>query len=373
MKEVRPIDFRKELKLFIDFPHELYKDDPNYVPELYIAQRDLLTPGKHPFHDHSKVQLLLAFENGKVTGRIAAILNNNHNAFNNSSDGFFCFFDCINDQETANLLIGSTEKWLKEHGATTIIGPMNFSTNETLGLLIEGFDTPPVVMMPYNAPYYLELLEKAGLKKKTDLLAYDVPYDTHNDRSVKLLDTLEARLKRSNIVIRTINMKNFWEDAAKARDVYNQAWSENTGFVPMTEKEFHHMAKDLKMILNPDFCLIAEQEGKFIGFALGIPDLNQILIKIKRGRLLPFGLFKLLTGMKKIDRLRVLILGVVEGHRKSGIEACLYGRIIKNARRHNIKGAECSWMLVDNYLMNNAIEQINGVVYKKYRILEKSI
>lgn len=373
MKQVRPIDVHKELKSFIDFPHELYKSDPNYVPELYVAQRDLLTPGKHPFHDHSKVQLFLASEGGVTTGRIGAILNNNHNAFSNSSDGFFGFFDCINDQETADMLIAAAEKWLKENGANTIIGPENFSTNETLGLLVEGFDSPPVVMMPYNAPYYRDLLEKAGFKKKIDLLAYDVPYDTHNDRSVKLLNTLEERLRRRNIVIRKISMKNFWEDAKKARDVYNQAWGDNMGFVPMTEKEFHHMAKDLKMILNPDFCLIAEQEGKFVGFALGVPDINQIQIKIKRGRLLPFGIFKLLTGMKKIDRLRVMILGVVDGYRKSGIEACLYGTIIKNARKNNIKGAECSWMLEDNYLMNNAIEQINGVVYKKYRIFEKSI
>ncbi len=373
MKQVRPIDVNRELKSFIDFPHSLYKNDPNYVPELYIAQKDLLTPGKHPFHEHSKVQLFLARNGKEITGRIAAILNNNHNDYNHTTDGFFGFFDCINDQETANLLFDAASEWLKEQGSNTLIGPANFSTNETVGLLVEGFDSPPVAMMPYNAPYYRDLLENAGLKKRTDLLAYDVPYDTHNDKSVRLLNTLGERLKRNNILIRKINMKNFKEEAEKLREVYNQAWDKNLGFVPMTEHEFNHMAKDLKMVLNPDFCLVAEQDGKFIGFALGIPDINQVLIKIKRGRLLPFGIFKLLTGLKKIDWLRVMVLGVTEGYRKLGIEACLYGTIIKNAKENNIRGAECSWMLEDNYLMNKAIEQINGTLYKKYRLFEKAI
>lgn len=373
MKQVKPIDIRKDLKNFIDFPHELYRNDPNYVPELYVAQRDLLTPGKHPFHEHSEVQLFLAYDGKSITGRIAAILNRNHNEFNKTSDGFFGFFDCIDDQETADLLIAAATDWVKSRGVNTLIGPANFSTNETVGLLVDGFELPPVAMMPYNAKYYLRLLENAGLEKRTDLLAYYVEYSSHNDRSVRMLNTLGERLKRNNIVIRKINMKNFKEEAEKLREVYNTAWDKNAGFVPMTEHEFNHMAKDLKMVLNPDFCLIAEQEGKFIGFALGIPDINQILIKIKRGRLLPFGIIKLLTGMKKISQIRVLCLGVVEGYRKLGIEACLYGHIIKNASGSTIKGAECSWMLEENYLMNHAIEQINGRLYKRYRILQKPV
>lgn len=373
MKQVKPISGSKDLKNFIDFPHDLYKNDPNYVPELFIAQRDLLTPGKNPFHNHSKVQLFLAYDDGKIIGRIAAILNRNHNEFNHANDGFFGFFDCINDAETASLLTGAVTSWLREQGVETCIGPVNFSTNETCGLLIQGFELPPMAMMPYNSPYYLTLLEGAGFRKKVDLFAYYVSYDKHNDRSVRLLATLQERLKRNNIVIRTINMKNFKQDVERVRELYNSAWDKNLGFVPMTNEEFDHMAKDLKLILNPDFCLIAEQEGKVVGMALGIPNINQILIKIKRGRLLPFGIFKLLTGMKKINELRVLLLGVNEGYRKLGIEACLYGMIIKNALTHNIKGAECSWMLEDNHLMNKAIEQINGELYKKYRILEKSI
>ena len=371
---VLALEGQKNLGSFIDFPHDLYKGDPNYVPELYIAQRDMLTPGKHPFHDHSKVQLFLAYDqHDQVCGRIAAILNNNHNAYNQATDGFFGFFDCINDQAIANALFKAAEEWLKAQGVNSSIGPVNFSTNETCGLLIQGYDSPPVVMMPYNFPYYLQLIEGAGYSKKVDLLAYDVPYATHNDRSVKLLDTLQARLKRSNITIRKINVKDFKNEAAKLREVYNAAWDQNLGFVPMTEKEFDHMAKDLKLILNPEFCLVAEQGDRFVGFALGLPDLNQVLRKVKRGRLLPFGIFKILFGLKKIDWLRVLTLGVISDYRKLGIEACLYGLIIRNALANNIKGAECSWMLEDNFLMNNAIEAINGTVSKKYRLFEKSI
>ncbi|WP_069659245.1 hypothetical protein [Arcticibacter eurypsychrophilus] len=372
--KVLALEGQKSLKSFIDFPHDLYRNDPNYVPELYIAQHDILTPGKHPFHEHSKVQLFLAYDDqNKVCGRIAAILNNNHNTFNNTTDGFFGFFECINNQEVATALLNEAEVWLKKQGITNIIGPANFSTNETVGLLVDGYDSPPVVMMPYNYSYYLQLIENAGYAKKTDLLAYDVPYDTHNDRSVRLLGALQARLKRSNIIIRKLNMKDFKNEAAKLRDVYNQAWDRNLGFVPMTEKEFDHMAKDLKLILNPEFCLVAEQGDKFIGFALGIPDINQVLRKVKRGRLLPFGIFKLLFGLKKVDWLRVMALGVLTEYRKLGIEACLYGIIIQNAMANNIKGAECSWMLEDNYMMNNAIEAINGKIYKKYRLLEKAL
>jgi GNAT superfamily N-acetyltransferase len=373
MTQILPVSGGNCLKKFIDFPHELYRDDPNYVPELYVAQRDLLTPGKHPFHRHAEVQLFLAFDGDRVTGRIAAVINHNHNAFNGTSDGFFGFFDCINDAATAVGLVEAAARWVKARGATTLIGPASFSTNETCGLLVSGYDLPPVVMMPYNAPYYLELLEGAGLGKKVDLLAYRVTRENYNDKAKRMLGLLEERLRRSDIIIRRIDLRNFREEAARLREVYNAAWDKNLGFVAMTPEEFDYLAKDLKLILNPDFCLVAEIKGKVVGFALGIPDINQVLIRVKRGRLFPAGLPKLLLGRKKIDGIRVLALGVLEGYRKLGIEACLYGHIIRNGEKANLRWAECSWMLESNYLMNRAVEQINGVPYKKYRILEKSL
>lgn len=374
MIKVNPVTSKKQLAEFIDFPHDLYADDPNYVPELHIAQRDILTPGKHPFHEHSSLQCFLAVdENNKIKGRIAAILNNNHNQFNHSNDGFFGFFDCVNDNTIAKALFDEATKWLKGKGVSTIIGPANPSTNETVGVLIDGFKEPPVAMMTYNYPYYPSLIEANGFHKKVDLFAYDIRTDTVSDRAVKLQEALLKRLEQKNITLRKINVKDFKNEVDGVRKIYNSAWDKNLGFVPATENEFNYLAKDLKMILDPDFCLVAEHEGKMVGFALAVPDINQVLIKIKRGRLLPTGIFKLLFGRKKINYVRIITLGVIEEYRKLGIEACFYASIIKKAGEKNIKGGEGSWILETNDLMNKAMQNINGKVYKTYRIYEKAI
>jgi GNAT superfamily N-acetyltransferase len=371
MKKIIPVSNKKELAKFIDFPHDLYKDDPNYVPELFIAQRDILTT--HPFHKHSSLQTFLAYDGDKIVGRIAAIHNTNHNQFNNANDGFFGFFDCINDQEVADLLFAEVTKWLKEKKVSKIVGPVNPSTNETCGLLVKGFDSPPMVMMTYNPPYYLDLLAKAGFTKQVDLLAWRWGKDDYNDKSLQLLDKLTERIKRSEITVRKINLKNFKQEADSLREVYNKAWDKNMGFFPMTNEEFDYTAKDLKMILDPDFCLVAEQHGKIVGFGVAIPDINQILKTIKRGRLLPTGLFKLLLGKSKIKGIRIMLLGVIDGYRKMGIEAVLYGTIIKEYRRKGLEYAEASWTLENNDMVNRAIEAIGGNQYKTYRIYEKTL
>jgi GNAT superfamily N-acetyltransferase len=373
MINIIPVTTKKQRAEFIDFPHDLYMGDPNYVPELFVAQDDLLNPNKHPFYLHSSAQLFLAYKDNKIVGRIAAIWNPHHNEFNKVNEGQFGFFDCINDQEVANKLFDTAKAWVKEKGGDKIVGPINLSTNETCGLLIEGFDRPPVAMMTYNYPYYMDLIENYGFTKQVDLRAYEILTENANTRSVLLLDKLEERLKRSGIILRLIDLKNFKSEAEKIKKVYNKAWDKNLGFVPMTDEEFAYIAKDLKMIVDPNYCIIAEKDNEIVGFAVGIPNINEIQIKIKRGRLLPTGIFKLLFGRKKIKTLRVMMLGVLEEYRKLGIEACLYGRIIKNAKQHGIKGAECSWMLDHNYMMNHAIEQINGNLYKRYRIYEKLI
>ena len=373
MTLIETVENKKQLKAFINFPHDLYKDDANYVPELFIAQRDILTPGKHPFHEHSSMQLFLAKKGEKITGRIAAILNNNHNKFNNTNVGFFGFFDSINDQETANCLFDTAIKWLKNKKVTGVIGPVNPSTNEPIGILIEGFNKPAVAMMTYNQPYYVTLVENYGFTKQVDLLAYDLDITTINDRTLRLQEALLSRLAQKNIVIRSINLKNFKAEVARVRETYNAAWDKNLGFVPMTENEFNYLAKDLKMVLDADFCLVAEHDGKMIGFALAIPDLNRVLIKIKRGRLFPTGILKLLFGVKKVKYLRVIALGVTECYRKMGIEACFYAQIIKNGLKKGVTGGEASWILEDNEMMNKAMQNINGKVYKKYRLYEKGI
>lgn len=374
MIRIDPVTTKKQLAAFIDFPHNLYADDPNYVPELFIAQRDILTPGKHPFHEHSSLQCFLTTdENKKVKGRIAAILNNNHNTFNNTNDGFFGFFDCVDDVAIAKSLFDEAEKWLRAKGVSTMIGPANPSTNETVGVLVDGFNKPPVAMMTYNRPYYINLYEQNGFYKLVDLFAYDIRTDTVSDRAVKLQDTLMKRLEQKGITIRKINVKDFKNEVRKVREIYNSAWDKNLGFVPATENEFNYLAKDLKMILDPDFCLVAEHEGKMVGFALAVPDVNQIQIKIKKGRLFPTGIFKLLLGLKKVDYVRIITLGVIEEYRKMGIEACFYAQIIKKAGEKKIKGGEGSWILETNEMMNKAMQNINGKVYKTYRIYQKAL
>lgn len=373
MMQVKQVSTKKELASFIDFPHQLYEGDSNYVPELHIAQRDLLSPGKHPFHEHSQVQLFLATENGVIKGRIAAIMNNNHNEFKQRKDGFFGFFDLVDDAALAKQLLDEAGKWLKAKGADTMIGPVNPSTNEPCGLLVDGYDSPPVVMMTYNKPYYLPLLEKAGFKKNVDLLAYDLSTATVDKRTLQLKQTLLKRLELKGIVIRNINMKDYKNEVNKIQEVYNTAWAENTGFVPFTDKEFKYLAKDMKMLLDKDFCQLAEHNGKVIGFSLAIPDINQVLIKIKRGRLFPTGIFKLLLGLKKVNYVRVLALGVVSDYRKAGIEACFYSEIIEQAAAKKIRGGEASWILENNEMMNNGLKKLNATPYKRYRILEKAL
>jgi GNAT superfamily N-acetyltransferase len=372
MIKIVTVNSKKELASFIDFPHDLYEGDPNYVPELFIAQRDLLT--KHPFHKHNTVQPFLAYDGDKVVGRIAAILNNAHNTYNKVNDGFFGFFDCVNDPAVSALLFETVTNWLKQKSVTgKLLGPVNFSTNEPCGLLVKGFDSAPFLMQTYNAPYYATLIENAGLTKDVDLIAWHWDGQAYDDKSVRLLNSLEERLKRNNIVIRKINLKKFKEEAAKLREVYNSAWDSNTGFVPLTDEEFDYLAKDLKLILDPDFALVAEQDGKIVAFGLALPNYNEIFQKIKRGRLLPTGIFKLLFGKKSITSIRIYALGVIDGYRKMGIEACLYGTIIREYKAKGFKHAEAGWTLENNDMVNRAIEAIKGDPYKTYRLYQRAI
>ncbi len=375
MIEIVPIrQAGNDLKTFIDFPHKLYKDDDNYVPELYMAQRDLLSPGKHPFYQHGRMQLFLIYKDRQLAGRIAAILNGNHNTFNQVNEGFFGFFDCVDDQDVANILLQAAETWLKKQGVTSIIGPVNPSTNEPCGLLVKGFDSPPMVQMPYNKAYYAGLLEDWGLRKKVDLWAHALYASDLGDKPVKLYDALMSRLGNKGITIRKIDLKkNFQKDLNSFGKVYNEAWDKNMGFVPLTAEEFKFMGKDMKLVADADFCLMAEHNGEVVGVALCLPDINQVLKRIKRGRLLPAGIFTFLFGRKKIDAMRILALGVLEPYRKMGIEACFYAGIMKKGLEKGMKMAEASWILEHNDLMNKAIEHMHGQVYKIYRLYEKAL
>ncbi len=370
MISIEKVDSSKKLKEFIDFPHDLYKGDPNYVPEVYLGQKDLLNPKKHPFFEHSKADLFLAYKNNKPVGRIAAIRNNNHIEFTGKKEGFFGFFETIEDYEVAKKLLDTAKEWVKNEGLATIIGPTNFSTNETCGWLINAYDQPAVISMTYNKEYYLKFAEKFGFVKKVDLLAYLLTEDGVSKKALGVANAFEERLKTKGITIRNINMKKFAEDVKKSNEVYNSAWDKNMGFVPMTKNEFTHLCNEMKMILDPEFCYVAEHNGKMIGFSFSLPDINQVLIDVKRGRLLPTGIFKLLFNRGKINKIRVVVLGVIEGYRRMGIEACFYARTIATCKRKGMKLAEASWILENNEMMNAGLKNLNAEVYKIYRLYE---
>jgi len=371
--EIIEVTNNKLRKQFIDLPHDLYEDDAYYVPELYIGQKELLSPKKNPFFKHSKLSLFLAKKDNKIVGRIAAIRNNNHNEYNDEKIAFFGCFDVIDDYNVAKALLDTANDWAKKEGLEAINGPANISSNDPWGMLIEGYEDSPYVMMTYNKPYYKTFVEKYGFKKKMDLLAYTMTPEGANKRSIRLANAVEERLKRKNIVVRSVNMKDFKNEAKKIKDVYNRAWEKNWGFVPATDEEFAHLAEGLKLVIDPDFVYVAEHNGKAIGFSLTLPDINQIVKTMKKGRLLPFGIFKLLFQKKKINRVRVITLGVVEDYRKMGIEAVFYAKNIQTALDKKIKSAEASWVLEDNPMMNKALVDLNATVNKRYRVFEKII
>jgi GNAT superfamily N-acetyltransferase len=359
---------------FIKFPYELHKDNKYWVPPLMFDVKNNLDKKRNPFYKHAEMEMWLAMKDGKLAGRIAAIVNHSHNKFYNDKVGFFGFFECVNDKNVSRMLFEQAAAYLKEHGMDTIRGPVNPSTNDECGLLIDAFDSPNVMLMPYNPAYYVELLEDFGFKKAKDLYAFFISRDVIKDS--KMMDKLERIsdmiIKKEGLTIRNVNLKDFDNEVQRIRDIYNNAWQDNWGFVPMTEEEFMFIAKTLKAIADPDFIEFAEKDGKPIGFSLALPDINQVLLNMN-GKLFPFGIFKFLSGRKKIDLLRVIIMGVKKEYHKKGIDAIFYKNIIKAGNRRNMKGAEISWVLEDNLAMKQAAEKLGAYVYKTYRIYDKPV
>ncbi len=351
---------------FLEFPYQLYRHDPHWVPPLRIAQKEILNAGKHPFYAEAEISCFLARRRGLVVGRIAAILNRRYNEFHNERAGFFGFFECEDDPEAAAALLSAARSWLKARGVSVIRGPANPSTNYEVGLLVDGYASSPLIMMTYNPPYYMRLLEGCGLKKAKDLVAYYCTTDAVSDKVDRVAD--RAR-RQSGMTVRPINMKAFWDEVERIWCVYNSAWESNWGFVPMSRDEFFAMAKEMKTILVPDLCLIGEVDGRMAGFALALPDINHALRRAG-GRLFPFGLLKILYYQRFIRDVRVLALGVLKEHRSAGVAAGFYAELIRNARRLGYRGGEISWVLEDNVLMNRSLEVLGATRYKTYRIYE---
>lgn len=371
--ECRPVHSGSELRKFIDFPHELYQSDPCYVPEVYLGQKAMFNTKKYPFYQYGQADLFLVWEGKNILGRIAAIQNPRYNQYHGTNVGFFGFFDCVNREDVASLLLHTVKQKAMEQGYETILGPMNYTTNETAGVLIEGFNSPPYVLMTHNFPYYGDLLERFGFQKEMDLLAYVLSPDKVSEKSIQLLEKLESRLHLQGITIRRANIKNLKKEGEIIKTIYNQAWEKNWGFVPFTDAEFEYLTKDLSPVIDPEFTFIAEKEGMPVGFSITLPNLNEILIKNKRGRLFPLGIFRLLFSKKRTKTVRILALGVIPEFRKCGVESVFYARTILAARAHGKTGAEASWILENNKEMNAGLLKLQGEVYKKYRLYSARI
>lgn len=369
----------KELDEFLDVIYKIQEGaSQNFVPPLRIAVKDTLDVQKNPFFRHAYRTLYIAVEDGKTIGRIAAIIDDEHNRYHNERSAFFGYFECVNREEVAKALFAKVEEFARERGMTKILGPMNPSTNNECALLIEGYDDPPAIMMTYNPPYYPVLVEKCGYSKAKDFYAYLL--DSRRDQpSERLMAHVEKLKQAGRVTFRKINMAKFDDEVAMVREMYNDAWETNWGFVPMNEQEFQHMAKDLKLILDPELLLIAEVAGEPAGFGLALPDVNQIVKPFRGGRLSITNVLKLIWKLKilpkrySMNRCRIIILGVKKKFQQLGIGPLLYVEYFKRGPSNGYICGEASWVLEDNAPMNRALTQMTKGPYKKYRIYERNL
>jgi GNAT superfamily N-acetyltransferase len=370
--EVTPVERRADLERFLRLPWRIYAADPHWVPPLLADVRAALDPAKHPFHRHAEVALFLARRGSLPVGRIAAVVNRAHNDFHEDSVGFLGLFESIDDQGVADALFDTVAGWLRTRGMTSVQGPMNLSTNEEIcspGVLIDGWHRPPVIMMAHTPQYYAQLFERSGFEKSKDLLSFWIEGHEPPTRLKRAYD----RLTRDPAVrIRSLDMRRFRAEVALIQSIYNSAWERNWGFVPMTGGEIDHMAKQLKPVVNPKLCVIAEIDGEPAGFALGLPDFNMALRHVN-GRLFPLGLVKLLWHRRRINTARTITLGLRPGYRNRGLDAAMITHIYIQGNAAGMWRSECSWILEDNWDMRRGLERMGAVADKTYRIYEKPL
>ena len=363
----------KERDAFITFPWQVYRDDPAWVPPLIIERKAFLNRKKHAFYQHGDAALFLARRDGEIVGRVMASDDSNYNKLHQSSVGCFGLFDCINDREVATALFEAAGNWLRARGRTEIMGPIDYSTNYVCGLLIDGFQHPPMLLTAHNPPYYVDLLENWGFQKVKDWYAWW--FDDFPEPAQRLRKIAAGRAGKHQVSIRPIKIREMNAEAARIREVYNQAWRKNWGFVPFTEAEAEQMTEELKPVLVPEAVLIAEVGDKPVGFLIGIPDINVAFRKVN-GRLttfgLPIGLIKLLYYKTKIRTGRLVALGVIEEYRRAGVAELLVLQFMEEAFKRGFSG-ELSMTLEDNVLINRFIEAMGASKYKTYRIYQRAL
>ena len=371
--QITPVNDRQQQRQFIRLPWSIYTNDPAWIPPLMIERREHLSP-HNPYFEHAQFQSWIAYRNAKAVGRISAQIDHLHLEQYQEKEGFFGMIEAEDDAETFKSLLGTAEDWLRDHGMRRVLGPYNLSINQEVGLLVDGFDTPPCLMMGHARPYYGPRIEANGYQKAKDAFAYLIDADfTHS----AAMQTIVKRAKK-RVTIRSLRKSNFDEDLKIIEDIFNDAWSENWGFIPFTEAEFKQLGKDFKMIVDFELVKIAEVDGSPAAFMVVLPNINEA-IRDLNGRLLPFGWLKLLWRLKVRfpETVRIPLMGVRKQYQDSLLGAALAFMVIQDGQPHGlkrgIKKVELSWILEDNISMRDIIESIGGVAYKRYRIYSKDL
>lgn len=377
---VRPVASARDRKRFLDFVYGHYEGDRCFVPPLRMDQDKTLDPKKNPFFDHGRVQQFLAEDGrGEVVGRVAAVVNGMHLAKYDDDVGFFGFFETVNNYAVAEALLDAACGWLREGGLRHVRGPVNPTINDTSGLLVRGFEREPAILMPYNKPYYEDFLLRYGFERAMTMFAYYI-HEAYLDIARLERGAALVRRRHPNLRLRALDMSRFMDEARIAQEIYNEAWSGNWGSVPMTDREFAHLAKDLKQIIEPDLVLFVElqdDDGRWepVAFSVTIPNLNQAIRHLKNGRLFPLGLPKLLAYAKlgAVYELRLPLLGVRQAYHGRGFDALLILETIKTGKLKGYDACEMSWVLESNKALRNAVEHMNTVVDKTYALFEKGL
>lgn len=378
MVEIGPEQKRREnkalLRDFLDLPSSIYQDDPNWIRPLNIDMSERLS-NKNPFFLHAEGALLVAYRDGKAVGRCTAQIDREHLAKHKDSAGFFGFFDTINDPTVAKALLDASEKWARGRGMSRLRGPMSLSINEEIGCLISGFETPPMILMQHHRPYQGDLIEQAGYSKLKDIYAWHYLPGEISSRARRAAEEIR---QLPEVTWRPIDMKNIERDVRIGMDIFNDAWADNWGFVPMTEPELKKMASDMKLLLNPDLTMIVSVDGEPAGICIALPDLNS-LIHDFNGRLSPYNIARLLWRIKGLgpNRARLILLGIRRKLRHvrkyAALSAFMYTHINEIGRKIHIREAELSWTLEDNGPINAGIRMMGGKIYKTYRLYEREL
>jgi GNAT superfamily N-acetyltransferase len=369
--EVRAVNGGRELQAFIRLPWRLYRDSAEWVPPLISERKRHLDRRRNPFFEHAEAEYFLAWRDGEPVGRITAHVDHRFNEFHSNRWGMFGFFECERDPAVAGALLDTAESWLRERGRDRMVGPLDFSTNHECGVLVEGHEFRPQILENWHHPYYRELLEGKRMSKAMDLYKWEIIY-ANRPEMYPVINELAERLEPEHgIRLRRMRKRNLRNEVRAFMEVYNEAWSNNWGFVPLTDAELDHLAKELKPILDEDFACVAETEdGEVAGVSLSLPDFNKVLTRLN-GRLLPLGWLRALREQRRIDIVRVFALGVKPSYQHTGVAAALYRDVWDSVGRRRFRGAETGWVLETNDAMNKAMEALTGRIIKRYRIYER--